>query len=594
MTDITQFKIISAKSRAILKRIMALGRPYFFLIFLAFMPMWIYTAYNFSFALFQQIIINLTETKDQESLEQLLKIVLTVSIGIIAFLIAGEFLKSYIQNLIVGDLKKSMFEKLNSLMLNKLNQFSSSDVFLRITCYSEAIIRIITKDFYNVLYNSLLYLVAFVYLAHSSVYLALLAASTGPVMLLISNISKKRQDTIISGQTQTVSNIRTLSHQIISGMKEIRIFNIGKPFIGLYLQQINEHKQLTLKLQMLQNIQNQLSNIIKNGFSVVILYFICSMAIQDKISIGEVVAFNYIFGIMHGPVVNIANTIVSVRQGIFHSEMVFDFNDAEDERASEAGIEAGPLNKARKESEFAIDIDNVYLGLESGREQIFKGINLKIREGEKVALVGPSGGGKTSLLKLCCGLYLPDSGDIRLFGHSVKADIEAARALVSYIPQTPYVFPGTVSMNIRAGNDEIDEREIYRSAEEAFAHDFIIKMEKGYETWLKESAANISVGQKQRITIARAFCKNAPILAADEPTAFLDKEAEDVFYNSICRKYKGRTVIAAVHKLSTVKDFDRIVVIDKGEIAEEGTHEELLKKNGLYASLFYCTFSQAL
>lgn len=587
MTDITQFKLLSSRSRAILIRIVGLGRPYFLLIFLAFMPIWIYTAYNFSFALFQQIIINLTETKHQESLEQLLKIALIASVGIIAFLIAGEYLKSHIQNLIVGDLKKSMFEKLNCLMLNKLNQLSSSDVFLRITCYSEAIIRIITKDFYIILYNSLIYLVAFVFLARSSIYLALLAASTGPVILLLSNISKKRQDIIIRGQTQTISNIRTLSHQIISGMKEIRIFNIGKPFIRLYLQQINEHKQFTLRLKMLQNVQNQLSNIIKNGFSVVILYFICNMAIQDKISIGEVVAFNYIFGIMHGPVVNIANTIVSVRQGIFHSEMVFDFNDTKDERDLKTEVKTKVPHMAEGKSEFAIVIDNVYLSLENSREQIVKGISLKISEGERVALVGPSGGGKTSLLKLCCGLYLPDSGDIRLLGHSVKADIEAARALVSYIPQIPYVFPGTVSMNIRAGNEGIGESEIHLAAMNAFAHEFIVKMDKGYETRLKESASNISVGQKQRITIARAFCKNAPILAADEPTAYLDKESEEIFYNSIYTKYKNKTLIAAVHKLSTVKDFDRIVVIDKGVIAEEGTHEALLKNNGLYARLFY-------
>ncbi|HEY9060606.1 MAG TPA: ABC transporter ATP-binding protein [Pseudobacteroides sp.] len=572
-------KLIKAKKDSSAKRIIAFFLPYTILIAAAFMPMWIYSAYNFSFAVFQKIIINLMGTKDIEALKKLLGAVLAISIGAIAFLISGEFLKSHIQNLIVRDIKLSMFEKLNSLSMSKLNQLGSSDIFCRISYFSESIVKIILKDFYSIIYNVLVYSVAFFYLACSNVFIALAAASTGPVIFLAGHFFKKKQDKIIGQQNQLDRQVRALCHEVLTGMKEIRVFGVQKIFLDSYTDEIKLRQSLTFKLHMLFTFQSQISNIIKGGLNVVVLYFISIMAIGGKITIGEVVAFNYLFGIMHGPVLGISNSINTMRENVRNSKTVFDFMD----------IETLPDNKndnkrPEKKSDMAISLSNVSLTIGSNEYKIFDKLDLNIREGEKVALVGLSGGGKSTLLKLLCGLYIPDKGEAELFGNSIK-NTETARKLVAYIPQNPYVFPQTIAMNIGVGKEGTGMDEIRAAAALSGAHGFIADRENGYDTVLKENAANLSVGQKQRIAIARAFLKNSPIILADEPTAFLDKDSEEVFYKSI-NMQKGKTIVVAAHKLYTIKGFDRILVLEKGKIIEEGNHDELMVQNGAYKKMF--------
>jgi ABC-type multidrug transport system fused ATPase/permease subunit len=239
----------------------------------------------------------------------------------------------------------------------------------------------------------------------------------------------------------------------------------------------------------------------------------------------------------------------------------------------------------QKKSNIAISLNNVSLNIGNNAYKIFEKLDLNINEGERVALVGLSGGGKSSLLKLFCGLYIPDNGDVKLFGNSTKEEGRVIQRLVSYIPQSPYVFPQTIGMNIGIGKEGAKMEEIYAAAIASGAHEFINDRENRYDTYLSENASNISVGQKQRIAIARAFLKDSKILLADEPTAFLDKDSEEVFYKSI-NMQKGKTIVVAAHKLYTIKGFDRILVLDKGQIIEEGSHDELINLNGVYKNMF--------
>jgi ATP-binding cassette subfamily B protein/subfamily B ATP-binding cassette protein MsbA len=254
---------------------------------------------------------------------------------------------------------------------------------------------------------------------------------------------------------------------------------------------------------------------------------------------------------------------------------------------------------AEAESQYALEISNLNFSYKD--TEIFHDFCLRIKKGETVAIVGPSGSGKTTLARLCCGLFLPDEGDIRIFGRSVRDDPTGARKLTAYVPQVPYLFAGTIRENISYGFPESNKEEEYNTEScqvdmpdeniktasvMANSHDFISLLKDGYDSSLKEHGSNLSGGQKQRIAIARALAGNAPFIIFDEATSSLDNESEQMIKATMESLSGSRTMLVIAHRLSTVRSADRIIVLINGEIAEEGTHDELLSTGGEYNRLY--------
>jgi len=247
-----------------------------------------------------------------------------------------------------------------------------------------------------------------------------------------------------------------------------------------------------------------------------------------------------------------------------------------------------------EDSEDAVELTNVQGEIEfhnvsfsyNDKTEVLKNINLTIPKGKTVALVGPSGGGKTTFCNLIPRFYEVDEGSITIDGKDIrKVTLESLRRNIGMVQQDVYLFSGTVEENILYGKPDATHEEVVRAAKLANAHDFIMELENGYNTFVGERGVKLSGGQKQRISIARAFLKNPPILILDEATSALDNESERLVQESLDVLAKGRTTLIIAHRLSTIKNADNIVVLTSNGIEEQGTHDELIKKGGVYASL---------
>ena len=246
-----------------------------------------------------------------------------------------------------------------------------------------------------------------------------------------------------------------------------------------------------------------------------------------------------------------------------------------------------------KFEEFRSDItfENVDFRYKDNDEKILKNINLVAKKGETVALVGNSGGGKSTLVNLIPRFFDVDAGMITIDGINVKNyKIKSLRKKIGIVPQETFLFGGTVLENIRYGNQKASVEEVIEAAKKANAHEFIEKLEQGYETEIGERGVKLSGGQKQRISIARAILENPQILILDEATSALDNESEQLVQDALEKLMKGKTTFVIAHRLSTIINSDKIVVIQQGEIKEVGSHEELLDKDGIYKSLYNKSF----
>ena len=239
-----------------------------------------------------------------------------------------------------------------------------------------------------------------------------------------------------------------------------------------------------------------------------------------------------------------------------------------------------------------IDFENVSFAYEGNKEKVLSHVNLRVKAGEYVALVGSSGAGKTTLCSLIPRFYDVTEGRVLLDGEDIRnLKLQSLRNHIGIVQQDVYLFAGTVMENIRYGKPEASDEEVIRAAKAANAHEFIMELENGYDTDIGQRGVKLSGGQKQRLSIARVFLKNPPILIFDEATSALDNESEKIVQKSLEDLAKDRTTFVIAHRLSTIRKAQRILVLTEDGIAEEGTHEELMKKNGIYSSLYKMSFA---
>ena len=311
----------------------------------------------------------------------------------------------------------------------------------------------------------------------------------------------------------------------------------------------------------------------------VILIFGGTLVMSDALSAAGFIAFIAAFSQITRPVRAFIDQFASINQGVAAGERLFEVLDSENK------IKDAPDAKEFEGLKDKIEFRNVRFSYDDTRE-IIHGVSFEVRKGETVALVGPSGGGKSTLSELVERFYDADSGDILFDGVSIRDyKQESLRASMSLVSQETVLFNDTIKSNIALGNLNATDEEIAEACKVANAHNFIMESPEGYDTNIGDRGAKLSGGQRQRLSIARAVLKNPDILILDEATSALDTESEKLVQDALYKLLKGRTSIVIAHRLSTIMNADRIFVIDEGNIVEQGKHDELIAKGGVYAKL---------
>ncbi|HEX2033984.1 MAG TPA: ABC transporter transmembrane domain-containing protein [Chloroflexota bacterium] len=304
-----------------------------------------------------------------------------------------------------------------------------------------------------------------------------------------------------------------------------------------------------------------------------------SQVIAGRMTLGEIVAFVGYLWLLYGPLQWFNQIYQWMSRAFAGAERIFEVIDTPPERYGDAN--AVTIERIKGEVEFR----DVTFGYDKAKP-VLKDVSLHVQPGEMIGLVGKSGTGKSTFVNLICRFYEADHGEILIDGHDVKdVSLECLREQVGVVLQEPFLFNGTIAENIRYARPQATERQVIAAARAANAHDFVVAKPDGYDTYVGEKGSRLSVGEKQRISIARAILRDPRILILDEATASVDTETEKAIQEALARLVKGRTTFAIAHRLSTLRNADRLVVFDDGKIVEVGTHEELLERHGVYWKL---------
>lgn len=513
---------------------------------------------------------------------------MTQSIGVFLSLVilqglcsmGHSYLTAWVSQKIVADFRKNVFNHLQTLTVSFFARRRTGELLSRLMSDVTVIQSIVTETPIDGVKQLVTFVGGITFLLLMNWQLCLLILVLLPILVLVAKVFGRRLKSLSTSIQDHTAELSTLVEEVISGIRIVKSFVQTQREKVRFADRVDQTLFLTLRRAGIMAIFIPVISLLTFSSATAVLWYGGRQVIDGVVTPGDLFAFVLFAGILIGPFSSAARVFAQVKEAQGATQRVFEILDAQPD------IYDQPDAQALHHVEGHVQVEGINFSYDA-RHPVLSNLSFEAKPGELVAIVGPTGAGKTTVINLLHRFYDPTEGRITIDGKDLRhVVVESWYRQIALVPQETILFGGTILDNIRYGNIAADEGTVFEASKAAHAHDFITGLPDGYQTVVGEKGINLSGGQRQRIAIARAIVKNPRILLLDEATSSLDTESERLVQDALQRLMENRTTFVVAHRLSTIQRADRILVLDKGELVEEGTHGQLLERKGLYHYLY--------
>lgn len=498
--------------------------------------------------------------------------------------VQGWMMTSVSQRTCYG-LRRQIAEKIDRLPVGYFERTSTGDVLSRITNDVDTLGQSLNQGVTQLITSATTMIGVLVMMLSINVEMTLIALLVVPLSLILVKVVVKRSQRYFRAQQKKLGEINGQIEETFSGQAIVRAFNKEDAALAAFRETNEALYQSAWRSQFLSGLMMPVMSFVSNLGYVAVAIAGAVFAVQGRITVGDIQAFIQYVKNFTQPITQLAQVANVLQQMAAAAERIFEFLEAPEEVPEQPKAKAADVSSD-------VEFDHVRFGYDP-EHPVISDFSARVDEGQTVALVGPTGAGKTTMVKLLMRFYDVDGGAIRIGGHDVREfSREDVRSQFGMVLQDTWLYNATVRENIRYGRLDATDAEVEAAAKAAFADHFIRTLPEGYDTVINEDASNISQGQRQLLTIARAILADRRMLILDEATSSVDTRTEGRIQAAMDNLMRGRTSFVIAHRLSTIRNADLILVLQKGDIVEQGTHAELLAANGAYAKLYNSQFAE--
>lgn len=512
-------------------------------------------------------------------------IILLTASGIFQYL--HTYLSGWLGQYIIKDIRVKLYEHLLRMQLKFFDKTPIGRLVTRSVSDIETLSEVFSQGLAALIADVLQLLFILVFMFSLDWKLTLMSLSTFPLLVVSTYIFKEKIKQAFNEVRTAVSNLNSFVQEHITGMSIVQIFNSEDREHKKFKEINKEHRKANIKSVMYYSVYYPVSEVIQALGIGLIVWFGAKGVIQEYTTFGDLTAFIMYLNMFFRPIRQIADRYNTLQMGIVSSSRIFELLDNHDQIPNDGHIVPDKVNGS-------VEFKNVWFAYNDD-DYVLKDISFKVEKGKTIALVGATGAGKSSVINLLTRFYDINKGQILIDGIPVKDyELNSLRNNIGVVLQDVFLFSNTIEENINLGNYNISRQQIYKAADLVGAKAFIKRLPGKLEYNVMERGATLSVGQRQLISFIRAMVYDPKIIVLDEATSSVDSETEHLIQNAIQKMMSGRTSIVIAHRLSTIQNADKILVLDHGKIVEEGNHQELLNKGGVYNQLYNMQYKEVV